>query len=281
MPKIVSNEPSSISHAFKIAMVMLIFFLAMFRLLDIFYLPTFDASIDIIPDMVPIIVVLFIIIYLWVQEVKDYHKLLRLNKELLYANDQLKEAEVSTIAALVKAEEEKDAYTYGHSDRVTKISLAIADAMKLSDGLKTIIERAGLLHDIGKIGIVDAVLCKKDKLTDEEWCEIKSHPEKGAEILRPLKFLSNEINILVHHHERFDGKGYPEGLKEDQIPLGSEILAVADAFDAMNSKRAYREPLSREAIISELKKGSGTQHSPEVTEVFLQLLEKKPELWNR
>lgn len=276
-----TNKFSSVSHNFKIAMVMLIFFLALFRLIDIYYFPAFDPAIDILSDEILIIVVLFIIIYLWIQEVRDYHKLLKLNRDLIFANEQLKQGEIDSIASLIKAEEAKDPYTYGHSERVTKISLAIADAMGLDDETRGSILRAGVLHDIGKIGIKDAVLLKKEKLTDEEWEIIKSHSQKGADILRPLRFLANEIDIIVHHHERYDGKGYPDGLKGKEIPLGALILAVADAFDAMNSERPYRKPLSQDEIMSELKKSSGGQHSPEIVDVFIGLLKKNPQLWAR
>jgi len=193
----------------------------------------------------------------------------------------LKQAEFDIIAALINAEEAKDAYTSGHSDRVTKISVAIVNEMKLGDDFKKTITRAGLLHDIGKIGISDAILLKKEKLTEEESEVIKSHSKRGAEILKPLTFLSPESKIILHHHEHYDGKGYPDGLKDDEIPLGSLILAVADAFDAMSSERPYRKALEKDAIITELKKSRSTLHKPEITDVFLGLIEKKPELWNK
>ena len=193
----------------------------------------------------------------------------------------MKQAEFDIIAALINAEEAKDAYTSGHSDRVTKISVAIVNEMKLGDDFKKTITRAGLLHDIGKIGISDAILLKKEKLTEEESEVIKSHSKRGAEILKPLTFLSPESKIILHHHEHYDGKGYPDGLKDDEIPLGSLILAVADAFDAMSSERPYRKALEKDAIITELKKSRSTLHKPEITDVFLGLIEKKPELWNK
>lgn len=275
------NISGSVSHKFKISVVMLVFFLALLRLLDILYLPDFNPSIDLVSDKVLLIIVLCVLIYLWIQEARDYYRLLRLNKNLEIAHEQLQVAEVESITALMKAEESKDPYTYGHSDRVTKIAVVIAKEMKLGDDFEKNITRAGLLHDIGKIGIQDAVLLKKEKLTDEEWEAIKSHSQKGALILEPLKFLSLERDIVLHHHERYNGKGYPGGLKGEEIPLGALILAVADSFDAMNSERSYRKSLERDAIISELKKGRGSQHKPEVTDIFLGLLEKRPELWNK
>jgi len=276
-----NRSVSSISHNFKIAMVAVVFFLALFRLLDIFYLPAFSPGVDLISDKIILTVVLLVLVYLWIQETKDYNTLLTLNKDLEASHEQLKQAEIESISALIKAEEAKDPYTVGHSERVTKISVAIAEEMNLGEDFQLTLYRAGLLHDIGKIGIKDAILLKKEKLTDDEWEIIKSHSTKGAAILKPLKFLSEEIEIILDHHERFDGKGYPYGLKGDEIPLGALIIAVADAFDAMNSLRPYREPLARNVIIEELKKGQGTQHKAEISDTFLRLLEKRPQMWAR
>jgi len=268
---------SGVSNAFKLSMVALLFMLTVIRLACVLYFP----SVEIISDRILLAVTLFIVVYLWVREVRDYQRLLRLHKELQKTNEQLKASEIDTIASLIKAEEEKDGYTRGHSDRVTKIALAIAEEMNLDEEKKKLIERAGILHDIGKIGICDSVLCKMEKLTDAEWSIIKSHPDKGDKILEPLKFLHTERDVILSHHERYDGKGYPRGLKGDQIRIESLILSVADAFDAMNSARSYRQPLSKEVIISELEKSRGTQHSAEVVDSFLKVLKKIPELWER
>lgn len=264
-----------VSYGFKIATVLLLFFLTSFRLILLFYFP----NAVIIPDKVLLFIILAIVLYLWVQELRDFYNLLALNKDLRDAHEQLKRAEIDTIASLVKAEEEKDLYTCGHSGRVTEISLAIAEEMNLDEEAKKIIWRAGILHDIGKIGISDAILNKKERLTEEEWKVIKSHSEKGYKILEPLKFLEFERDVILSHHERCDGAGYPDGRREAQIRREALIIAVADAFDAMNSKRAYREPLSRATIISELTVSRGTQHSKEIVDVLLRLLEKNPRLW--
>lgn len=272
-----NKKYASVSHSFKVAMVILLFSLTFAKIILLSYFP--DS--EIIPDKVLLITMLVVVSYLWIQELKDYHRLLRLNKELFAAQEQLKEAEIATIAALIKAEEEKDLYTRGHSERVTEIALAIAEEMKLGDEEKRMIGRAGILHDIGKIGISDAILCKKEKLTDEEWNAIKKHPQNAVDILSPLKFLMPESEVILSHHERHDGKGYPRGYKGEQIHKAALILAVADAFDAMNSRRHYRDPLTKDAIIAELNKARGTQHSPEIIDVFLSLLKKKPELWEK
>ena len=266
-----------VSYDFKIAMVVLLFLLISIRLTLVFCFP----ESEILPDKILLSMLLFIVSYLWFQELRDYYDLLALNRSLQESQEQLKQAEIDTIASLVNAMEEKDMYTRGHSERVTKIALAIADELNLDNETKNIIARAGILHDIGKIGINDSILNKVQKLTEEEWETIKSHSEKGYDILRPLKFLEIEKNIILSHHERYDGRGYPEGRKGEDIRRESLILAVADAFDAMNSRRAYREPMSRENIITELKNSRGTQHSTEIVDAFLALLDRSPKLWER
>jgi putative nucleotidyltransferase with HDIG domain len=267
----------SVSHNFKLAVVLLLFILILTRLALIFFFP----DTDIIPDKVLLFILLFIAAYLWIQELRDYYHLSALHHELLSAHEELKQAEVDTIASLIKTEEEKDVNTKGHSERVTKIALAIADELGFNEESKSTLSRAGVLHDIGKIGISDAILHKIEKLTEAEWEVIKSHPRKAIEILEPLKFLAIERALILSHHERFDGKGYPAGQKGEEISREALVLAVADAFDAMNSSRAYRDALPREAILAELKKARDTQLSARIVDVFLKLLEKRPELWEK
>lgn len=272
-----AKDYKSRTYNFKIAVVILLFVLTLFRLAFVFWFP----STEIVSDKIFLFAVLVIVIYLWMQELADFHKLVRINKDLEEAHEQLKEAEIDTIASLVKAVEAKDQYTSGHSERVTKIALAIAEAMDANEEMENVIARAGILHDIGKISISDTILNKKEPLTDAEWAVIKEHSENSFKILQPLKFLSVERNIILQHHERYDGGGYPKSRKDGEICLEALILAVADAFDAMNSKRSYRESLSKDAIIDELTKGRGKHHSPEVVDAFLALLKKKPQLWEK
>ena len=267
----------TVSHNFKLAVVVLLFVVILTRLILLFYFP----DTDILPDKVLLFVLLVIASYLWVQELRDYYILSGLHRKLEVAHEELKEAEIDTIAALIKTEEEKDVNTRGHSERVTKIALAIANEMGLDAESKRTLSRAGILHDIGKIGIGDAILHKIEKLTEAEWEVIRSHPRKAIEILEPLKFLAIERSLILSHHERYDGTGYPAGRKGDEISREALILAVADAFDAMNSIRAYRNPLPREKIVAELKKARDTQLSAKIVDVFLALLEKRPELWEK
>ncbi|RME20644.1 MAG: HD domain-containing protein, partial [Deltaproteobacteria bacterium] len=174
-----------------------------------------------------------------------------------------------TIRSLAQALEARDAYTRGHSERVTRYAIATARCMGLSERSLRIIRYAGLLHDIGKIGIADSILNKRLELTEQEWTTIRNHPLFGDAILEPLKFLHDAQHIVLHHHERWDGSGYPNGLKGTEIPLEARIVAVADAFDAMTSHRPYRAAMAREKAIEELRASAGKQFDPEVVEAFL------------
>lgn len=176
-----------------------------------------------------------------------------------------------TIRSLVQALEARDAYTKGHSERVTKLALRIAKRMNLKrEEIKEIIY-AGILHDIGKIGISDIILHKRVPLTRKEWEAIKSHPHLGDAILEPIYFLKKAQESILHHHERFDGTGYPDNLIGQKIPMTSRIIAIADAYDAMRSRRTYRNSLSRERTIDEIKKNSGIQFDPEIVKIFLEM----------
>lgn len=180
-----------------------------------------------------------------------------------------------TIQSLALALEAKDKYTRGHSERVTDFALQIAMEMDLSENEIHTIRFAGRLHDIGKIAISDNILLKNDKLTLTEYADIKTHPQRGADLLKPLGFLQDACKVIKHHHERFDGRGYPDGLKAEQIPLLSRILSIADAFDAMTSERPYRAPLSQEKALQETIDCAGSQFDPEIVEVFRDIITRQ------
>jgi diguanylate cyclase (GGDEF)-like protein len=180
---------------------------------------------------------------------------------------------LSAVYALVSVVEARDPYVYGHSRRVNTYAVALAEAIGLSPDEVSRVSTAALLHDIGKIGIPDEVLNKKAKLSAENWEAIKAHPRLGTNIVSNIPQLVRCADSILHHHERWDGGGYPEGLKGDRIPLESRILAIADSFEAMSSARPYRPALSREEILEELRKGAGTQFDPNLVEVFIGIIE--------
>ncbi len=179
----------------------------------------------------------------------------------------------STLYAFVAALEARDSYTRKHSTRVAEVSYTIGKTMGCSEEELDILSFAGQLHDIGKIGIRDDILLKPGRLTDEEFEKIKEHPAIGADIVGKLGLWEREQDIIRHHHEYFNGKGYPDGLKQYEIPKLARVLSVADAFDAMSSDRAYRKKMEKEKVVSIIKECSGTQFDPEVVEVFLTIVD--------
>jgi len=176
---------------------------------------------------------------------------------------------LNAITSLAYALEAKDRYTSGHSQRVAEISVAIAEQLGMPPESVEKIRLAGLIHDIGKIGVRESVLNKLSMLTDEEFQHIKRHPEIGEPILAPIVEDEEVLKIVRHHHERYDGKGYPDGLFGEAIPLGARILAMADSYDAMTSERPYRRAMRAETACAEIEHGKGTQFDPEVADVFL------------
>jgi putative nucleotidyltransferase with HDIG domain len=185
---------------------------------------------------------------------------------------------LNTIIALASAIDARDPYTHYHSSNVTKYSVRIAQEIRLPKKIIENIRYAGLLHDIGKIGIRDDILLKPAKLTDEEYAQIKKHPLKGEEIIKSLPFLGEISPIVRHHHERIDGRGYPDGIKGENIEIGARIMALADSFDAMTTKRTYREPFSLNQAKEELIKNKDTQFDSSLVDCFLKILEKEPTL---
>ncbi|HOI91231.1 MAG TPA: GAF domain-containing protein [Candidatus Rifleibacterium sp.] len=193
--------------------------------------------------------------------------------------EDLEASYLSAVRALANSIDAKDAYTRGHSERVARYSMEIGRVMGLTgDEIKNL-HIGALLHDIGKIGIAEAIINKSSRLTDEEYQEIKTHPSRGASIIEPAKFLKEKVPLIKYHHERFDGKGYPDGLKGEEIPLMARIVCCADSFDAMTSKRAYRDTMPLEEARKELIRCSGSQFDPRVVNAFLEVLadEKKVE----
>lgn len=195
--------------------------------------------------------------------VKKYYEVRKHQEELVFA--------------LAKSLDSRDNYTANHSENVAKYALKIAQEMKLSKKQCEAIVIGGLLHDIGKIGVPEAILTKSSRLSDDEFDEIKRHPILGYETLKHISnFRKNGVlDMVLYHHERYDGKGYPYGLKGEEIPLVARIMAIADSFDAMTSKRVYRNALDLDHVIKEINNNKGTQYDPEIANVFLRMLKRE------
>jgi HD-GYP domain-containing protein (c-di-GMP phosphodiesterase class II) len=229
---------------------------------------------ELLPASVTVSTALALVLYLWVTRTRQLSAVTAMRK-------QIEDAQVATISALVETIEAKDPYIGGHSKRVSRIAEELALHMGLREDKVRMVARAGLLHDIGKLGIRDDILHKSTPLSQEDWAILKDHPRRTYEILAGLDFLYDANRLALLHHERYDGKGYGTGLCGNEIPLEASILAIADAFDAMNSKRPYRMRMSKDAVLSELNNGRGTQHAGAVVEALIDLLYAKPELWSR
>ncbi len=191
--------------------------------------------------------------------------------------EYIRQLNFNTIKALALAVDAKDPYTRGHAERVTHYADIIAVEMALDNTRAGAIKYAALLHDIGKIGVSEHILEKKKKLSEEEWEAIKNHVEIGESIIEPIDFLQTSSMIVRHHHEHFDGSGYPDGLKGDSIPLEARILGVADAFDALTTDRPYRKHKTIAEALVEISSNSGRQFDPEVVKAFKSALKKETE----
>lgn len=195
-----------------------------------------------------------------------------INEELLQSKNKLEKAYLESVETLRYTVEAKDNYTKGHSDRVSAYSVLIGKSLGLPQSDIETLRIGGLFHDVGKIGISDSILLKNGKLTNQEYDEIKRHPIIGKNILSNAEIFGDIIPIVLYHHERYDGKGYPYGLSDKDIPFLARIVAVADAFDAMTSKRSYRDELDLNYVKEELRAKTGTQFDPIVTATFLNIL---------
>ena len=215
---------------------------------------------------------LLLLIESGIKSIEQMNQIKKINAELSQTYEQLERAYLDSIQTLRYTVEAKDPYTRGHSDRVAQYSVLIGKHLGLPDEDLRTLEIGGLFHDIGKIGVPDTILRKESKLTDDEYSEIKNHPSIGVHILSSATIFQNIIPIVKHHHERYDGKGYPGRLKGEEIPYFARITALADTFDAMTSKRSYRDALSLDVVIAEFERCKGTQFDPELDDVFLDIL---------
>jgi diguanylate cyclase (GGDEF)-like protein/PAS domain S-box-containing protein len=209
-------------------------------------------------------------------------KSLKVNGNIRFLKDQIdkltkktNQSLIEAVFAFAKTIELKDHFTGEHVERTVQYATELARALDLPEEEIERIKQAAILHDLGKIGISEKILVKKLKLTRQELEEVKKHPQIGVDIIRPIKFLHNIIPLILYHHERWDGKGYPNGLKGEEIPIGARIIALADVYQALTSNRPYRKAYSEREAIKIIKKGSGTQFDPRMATKFVQILQKK------
>ncbi len=201
------------------------------------------------------------------------HEFNLMAEKLRVRQDELENAYLGTIKAITSAIDAKDKYTRGHSKRVTDLSLAMGKQLGFTDEKLLILERASLFHDVGKIGIEDAILNKMSKLTDAEYTIIKRHPQIGVDIIKDVDYLKPIIPIIRHDHERYNGSGYPDGLMGESIPLEARVISVADFYDAITTNRPYRKGLGHEDAVREIIARSGTEFDPKIVDIFLECID--------
>jgi len=210
------------------------------------------------------------------RELGDLYRLERARSaELERVLASLQDTYIATMKSLAQVIEAKDRTTRGHLDRTQTYGLALA--RRVDPSLAT--EELGygfFLHDIGKVGIPEQILCKRGPLSAEEWDVMRTHPLVGAQIVAPIAFLRGAVDLVRHHHERFDGTGYPDGLRGEEIPLAARVFSVADSFDAMTSDRPYRGAMGIERALAEIEGGAGSQFDPEVVRIFVQMMHEDP-----
>jgi HD-GYP domain-containing protein (c-di-GMP phosphodiesterase class II) len=271
------RESMALSAHFKLTTVVVLLALIVFKALNTWRFP----NEEIIPDSVMLAVTIALLIYLWVRELIDRDRLYAMNIKLTASREKMKQSQINALQTLLSVLEKKHPHFRGHGRRVTALAEGIAGRLGLPADEIEQIRTAAQLHDIGIIGVTDDVFDKKDNLSDTQWAAIRLHPALSSDILSSADVLRLESAIVRGHHERFDGKGYPDALRGEDISIGGRILAVADAFDAMNSPRSYRPlPLSQQFIIRELRANAGLQFDPRVVSALLKLLSEKPQVWS-
>lgn len=216
---------------------------------------------------------LLLLIESGIKSIKQMNEIKKINKELADTYEKLEKAYLESVQTLRYTVEAKDSYTRGHSDRVSEYSVLLGKYLNLPEETLNTLRIGGLFHDVGKIGVPDSILQKESKLTDNEYSEIKNHPSIGAHILSTATIFHDIIPIVKHHHEKYDGTGYPGRLQGENIPYLARIAAIADSFDAMTSRRTYRDSLPIDVVIAEFRKCKGTQFDPKLADVFLDILE--------
>jgi cyclic di-GMP phosphodiesterase len=196
--------------------------------------------------------------------------------ELEMALDELQDTYVATMTSFAQVVELKDSTTAGHLDRTQSLGLSIAEAVDPEMAAMPETRYGFFLHDIGKVGIPEQILCKPGALDESEWRVMREHPTIGAHIVEPIRFLAGAVDIVRSHHERWDGSGYPMGLRHEEIPLAARVFAIADCFDAMTNDRPYRRALPLDHAVDEIVRGACTQFDPDIVQVFLDLIDTEP-----
>lgn len=216
---------------------------------------------------------LLLLIESGIKSVEQMRQIQSINAKLADTYRQLEQAYMESIQTIRYTVEAKDTYTRGHSDRVSEYSVLIGKKLGLSEDDLRRLKIGGLFHDVGKIGVPDNILQKNGKLSDDEYSEIKNHPTIGAHILSTASIFQDILPIVKYHHERYDGNGYPERLQGENIPYLARITAIADTFDAMTSKRVYRDSIPIDYVIEEFKRCKGTQFDPQLDDLFVDILQ--------
>lgn len=215
---------------------------------------------------------LLLLIESGIKSISQVNIIKHINEELKDTYEKLENAYMESIETLRQTVDAKDSYTRGHSDRVSEYACLLGSELHLSPEDMRTLKIGGLFHDIGKIGVPDSILLKPGKLTDDEYSEIKNHPLIGAHILSTATIFKDLLPIVKHHHERYDGKGYPSQLAGEDIPYLARITAIADTFDAMTSRRPYRNALELDFVINEFERCSGTQFDPKLAPVWIDII---------
>jgi HD-GYP domain-containing protein (c-di-GMP phosphodiesterase class II) len=214
---------------------------------------------------------------LFAREVNELHAAERARtRELHEALEELRETYVATMTSFAQVVEAKDPTTAGHLERTEHIGMAICRAVDPELAARPETSYGFFLHDIGKVGVPEHILCKPGALDAAEWSVMREHPTIGVHIVEPIRFLSGAVDIVRSHHERWDGSGYPMGLRREEIPLAARVFAIADSFDAMTNDRPYRDALSVERAIDEIVLGACSQFDPDVVQAFLDLVDAEP-----